>query len=144
MTVAATRFIKVSVLALAAALSVPGPARAHGEQDPGPNGGEIRMPGAFHVEAVVGNDALLVYLLDMKFQNPRVAGSSVTASLRQNDETRQLECRAVETDQRFKCPLPAGADLDSGELTINASRGDVPGTSVQYELPLIQGGGTES
>lgn len=27
------------------------------------------------------------------------------------------------------------ADLDSRELTINASRGDVPGATAQYELP---------
>jgi len=144
MTATTVRLMPAIILALAAALYAPGPALAHGEKEPGPNGGEIRMPGAFHVEAVAGNDALHVYLLDMKFQNPKVARSSVEAELRQRDETWQLDCRAMEADPRFKCALPAGANLDSGALTVDATRGDAPGATAEYALPLMQGDAAES
>lgn len=144
MTVTLARLMQASLLALAAGLSAPGTALAHGEAEPGPNGGEVRMPGAFHVEAVAGNDVLLVYLLDTEIQNPKVAGSSVEVKLEQNGKEWQLDCRAVEADQKFRCPLPAAAELDSGELTIEASRGGVPGAVAQYELPMMQGDGTET
>ena len=51
---------------------------AHGMNKPGPNGGEIRMPGPFHTEAKAeGANKLKVYLLDMNFKNPVTANSSV-------------------------------------------------------------------
>lgn len=97
------------------------------------------MPGAFHVEAVPGDDALLVYLLDMKFRNPKVTGSSVEVRLTRNAESWWLECRAVQAEKRFRCTLPTGANLATGELMVSASRGNLPEASAQYELPLMQG-----
>ena len=69
MTVTLARLMQAFLLALAAALSAPGAALAHGKQEPGPNGGEVRMPGAFHVEAVAENDALLEALTVMAGDN---------------------------------------------------------------------------
>jgi len=131
-----------SLLVLMLVLAVPGLVLAHGESAPGPNGGAIRMPGAFHVEVVAGNNALLVYLLDMQFENPKIVDSSVTAELRQNGGKWQLECRAEEGEERFRCPLPSGAGLDTGTLMVIASRGAVPEAAARYELPLLGRHGT--
>lgn len=120
------------------ASAMPASVLAHGESEPGPHGGEIRMPGAFHVEAVAGDDALRVYLLDMQFEDPRVADSSVDAVLKQNGETRRLECEPDGGSKTFVCRLPAGFGLTGGELLVDASRGGVPGATARYELPLIQ------
>jgi hypothetical protein len=52
-------------------------ASAHGEDKAGPNGGFIRMPGAFHTELVPsGKDKLKVYLLDIQWKNPSLKNSS--------------------------------------------------------------------
>jgi len=144
MTAICKRFTATIVLALAAAVAAPGTAAAHGEAEPGPHGGEIRMPGAFHVEAVAGDGALRVYLLDMQFENPRVADSSVEAKLEQGGRAWQLDCRAREATRRFECPLPSGAELEAGTLTIDAARAGVPGAAARYGLPLLQGGDTDS
>jgi len=132
-------FTKNTIFALSMAFTVPNSAAAHGESEPGPHGGEIRMPGAFHIEAVAVDDVLRVYLLDMQFENPQVADSSVTVSLRQNDKTQQLQCRSEDGSQRFVCRLPDGLELTTGELLLDASRGGVPGRTARYELPLMQG-----
>lgn len=42
-----TKLLLTSAIALSWSSSF-----AHGEGKPGPNGGEIRMPGAFHTEAI--------------------------------------------------------------------------------------------
>lgn len=137
-------FAKNTIFALSLVLVAPDSAMAHGESEPGPHGGEIRMPGAFHVEAVAGDEALRVYLLDMQFNNPRVAESSVTASLEQNGKTRQLQCRPEDGSKRFVCPLPDGSELTTGELVVDASRSGVPGQKARYDLPLMQGDETGS
>ena len=49
------------------ALFLPGALLAHGTSEPGPHGGEIRMPGAFHVEALAVDGRLRVYLLKHVF-----------------------------------------------------------------------------
>lgn len=96
------------------------------------------MPGAFHVEAVAENDALRVYLLDMQFENPQVADSSVTATLEQNGKARQLQCRPEDGARSFVCPLSEGSELTAGELMVDASRDGVPGETASYDLPLMQ------
>jgi hypothetical protein len=130
--------------ALAIAVVVPAFVLAHGDSEPGPNGGEIRMPGAFHLEAVPGESAVHVYLLDMQFQNPEVDDSSVTATLRQDGEQWSIDCRIAGVAEYFRCPLPSGVDLDRGQLHIDASRGGVPGDSARYELPLMRGNDAET
>lgn len=56
-------------------------ASAHGENKPGPNGGYIRMPGAFHTEIVPnGKHKIKVYLLDIEWKNPSVINSKLEIS----------------------------------------------------------------
>lgn len=119
------------------ALLVAGTAFAHGESEPGPHGGEIRMPSAFHVEAVAGDDALTVYVLDMQFGNPTTENASVSAEVRRADDAVSLDCRPKAA--AFRCPLPDGVRLDDGKLVITASRSDLPEAQARYELPLLQG-----
>lgn len=123
-------------MALAAVLSAPGLAHAHGTEDPGPHGGEIRMPGAFHVEAVTRDEAVVLYLLDMQFEQPRVADSSVDATLRQNGKRMELNCRVADKAKAFRCPVPEGATLERGTLVVDASRKGMPADAAQYDLPL--------
>ncbi len=54
---------------------------AHGEDKPGPHGGFIRMPGAFHTEVVKEKEGYRVYLLDINWKNPSVLDSAVLASI---------------------------------------------------------------
>lgn len=129
--------IKQALRALLCALPfICGTAFAHGEDEPGPHGGEIRMPGAFHVEALERNDALRVYLLNMQFEQPQVRNSSVTARLIRDGQTTELECAPAEDAKAFHCPLPAGTSLERGTLTIDATRADMPADAAEYDLPL--------
>lgn len=123
-------------LTFAAALVAPTISAAHGTDEPGPHGGEIRMPGTFHVEAVAQGDAVRLYLLDMQFEQPRVADSSVQAVLEQEGRTIQLDCSAAGDAKAFTCPLPKGASLQRGTLKIDATRQGKPASTASYELPL--------
>lgn len=109
-------------------------ARAHGEATPGPHGGVIRMPGAFHTEVVPGKDKLDVYLLDMDWRNPVTKDSSVVAIIKVNSKSHGLDCKT--NDKKFVCLLPQGTKLDKGELSIKASRSGTPGIEMKYKLPL--------
>lgn len=123
-------------LLLGAALALPATVNAHGTADPGPHGGEIRMPGAFHVEALAGEQAFRVYVLDMQFDNPTVENASLTAKLEQGGTTKQLDCKTADDAAAFVCPLPANATLEQGVLTVDAERSGKPGEPAKYELPL--------
>lgn len=126
-----------TVATLCTTLLVPGLAGAHGTDSPGPHGGEVRMPGAFHVEAVPSGDALSLYLLDVRIENPTASDSWVRPVLHQQGEAIELSCHVNE--KGFRCPLPEGATLDSGRLVVSAKRADVPHAEVSYELPLTPG-----
>ncbi len=123
-------------LTFTAALFAPTIGAAHGTDEPGPHGGEIRMPGAFHVEVVAQGDAVRLYLLDMEFEQPRVANSSVEAVLEQSERTIELDCTTAEDAKAFTCPLPKGASLQRGTLKIDATRQGNPASTARYELPL--------
>ncbi|MDZ7748563.1 MAG: hypothetical protein U5K43_06725 [Halofilum sp. (in: g-proteobacteria)] len=112
---------------------------AHGTEEAGPNGGEIRMPGAFHVEVVAREDALRLYLLDMQFENPRTKGSSVDATLKQDGDSFDLACSVADGAKAFTCPLPDATTLNEGTLVVDASRAEMPAEPAKYELPLAFG-----
>lgn len=124
------------LLTLTAMLGAPGIAGAHGTEEPGPHGGEIRMPGAFHVEAVDKGEALRLYLLDMQFEQPRVSDSSVQVVLRQGGSTSELDCTTADGAKAFTCALPEGANLQHGTLEVDATRLGKPASTASYELPL--------
>ena len=108
---------------------------AHGEDKPGPNGGFIRMPGAFHTEVIpLGPNKLKVFLLDINWQNPSIANSSLVVSLRKNKSSK-AKCEIKEN--YYICDFPKGVDItQKGELVIDAKRENQKGNQVSYELPL--------
>jgi hypothetical protein len=104
---------------------------AHGEDKPGPHGGYIRMPGAFHTEVVKEETGYRIYLLDLNWKNPSVLDSSTSASIEAGKKTTELSC-AKESDSFFcKSSLP-----QKGILKINAKREGQPGATSSYRLPL--------
>ena len=105
----------------------------HGEDQPGPHGGEIRMPGAFHVEVVRKPGLIQVYLLDMHFKNPTVKNSEVIASVLANGKTIGLKCRPEAS--AFNCPLPSSVKTKGALLQVNAQRGEQK-TTVAAEYTL--------
>jgi hypothetical protein len=117
-------------------LLVPALCLAHGELKPGPHGGEIRMPGAFHVEVIARSVTVDVYLLDMQFENPQIADSSVNVTLQRDEDQLALECQVVNNKKMFRGLLPNNEELGAGRLLVNATRGGLPAEPMHYELPL--------
>lgn len=107
---------------------------AHGEDKAGPNGGFIRMPGAFHTEIVqIEKDKAKVYLLDMNWQSPSVKDAKVEVRL---GTKATLKCQA-QAEPYFLCLFPKGTDLSKkGKLQVKAQREGQKGNEVTYELPL--------
>lgn len=130
----ATRHLTLSALVTALVLT-PAVAAGHGESEPGPHGGVIRMPSAFHVEAKAGEEALRLFLLDMEFKHPQTDDSRVEPVVHQGDRRVPLQCRAEE--EAFVCPLPDGLSLERGTLVVEAARADAPPGRAEYELPLV-------
>ena len=108
---------------------------AHGDDAPGPHGGVIRMPGAFHTEIVsLDKRKVVIYLLDIQFKEPITEKSSVNVSILQESKTMPLQCK-TEKD-RFICTTPSGITLDTGTLDVVAKRREVQGVAVKYPLPI--------
>lgn len=103
---------------------------SHGEEKPGPHGGHIRMPGAFHTEIVQEKNTFKIYLLDINWKNPTVDNSSVAVTLMSPKE-RVLKC--TKDKEAFICQAPKDP---KGELHVKASRNNQAGEKVIYKLPL--------
>lgn len=95
---------------------------AHGYDKPGPHGGEITMPGNFHVELLDKGANFVVYLLDINFKNPTTTQSSVVLN--------NVNCTAK--NDHFVCPKPKQLK----EVSINAVRENKKGTLTTYAYPL--------
>ncbi len=123
--------------ALAALMLTPLAAFAHGEDKPGPHGGVIRMPGAFHTEVVAhGDRAFHVYLLDVAFKDPVVADSTVALWYVAPDG-KTVEVGCVKGGDHFGCRLPEAVPAaPSGALKLRATRKGLKGSDVSYPLPL--------
>ncbi len=108
---------------------------AHGEDKPGPNGGFIRMPGAFHTEVIpLGPNKLKIFLLDITWQNPSTANSDLAVRLKLK-KAAKAKCEIK--DNFYICDFPKGVDLtQKGELIVKAKRENQKGNQVSYELPL--------
>lgn len=108
---------------------------AHGEDKAGPNGGFIRMPGAFHTELVLeGKNILKVYLLNMQWKNPSVEKSSLKVTFNAKKSTK-ADCVGNET--YFVCTFPKSIDLTTnGKLSVQAKREGEKGSEVTYPTPL--------
>ncbi len=104
---------------------------AHGEDKLGPNGGYIRMPGAFHTEVVQEKNSYKVYLLDINWQNPSTLDSSVSATIVNGKKKTELSCS--KSDQFYTC---SSEEPQKGELQIKAKREGQLGNIAIYKLPL--------
>lgn len=109
---------------------------AHGEDAPGPNGGHIRMPGAFHTEVLYDakTQDLHVYLLDIHFQNPTIQDSSVGATFQSGKEQIGYHCATMDGNH-FHC-VPGKKFNPKGELVIKATRENAVGNEAVYKFPL--------
>lgn len=108
---------------------------AHGEDKLGPNGGFVRMPGAYHTELVPdGRDKFRVYLLDINWKNPTVNASEINVQHMTGKKTSEIKCEA-KTDY-FLCQLPKNAKLTKGKLVLESTREGQKGVTANYPLPL--------
>ncbi|MDZ4084217.1 MAG: hypothetical protein U1E10_14840 [Bdellovibrionales bacterium] len=124
-------------LLLALALLKPLAVTAHGEDKPGPNGGFIRMPGAFHTEVVAQKpNQLKVFLLDIAWKNPVVAKSSVKAT-HESSAKQKSDVSCSPEKNFFVCKFPKSVDVSkAGTLTLFATRDSQAGIPAAYPLPL--------
>ncbi len=108
---------------------------AHGEDKPGPHGGFIRMPGAFHTEVVPQSKTTLkVFLLDIEWKNPSINNSSLQVILNDKSKTK-AQCSVK--DNYYLCSFPKPIDLTKkGELKVLPQRDGQKGAEVSYILPL--------
>lgn len=113
---------------------------AHGEDRPGPHGGFIRMPGAFHTEVVKVKNGFRIYLLDHNWKNPTVQNSSVTSFIKPSTDTAHIECKKEKLT--FFCPT--SIIPEKGELHILAQRDGQSGAPAIYPLPLRLEGKAET
>lgn len=109
--------------------------RAHGEDKPGPHGGFIRMPGAFHTEVILtAPNTVQIYLLDLEWKNPTVKDSSVQVTLQMKKKSNGI-CEAQA--DFFICRFDSSVDLkNKGALIVQATRDKQVGQPMTYPLPL--------
>lgn len=108
----------------------------HGEDKLGPHNGFIKMPGTFHVEVLkYKNLGFRIYLLDMSWENPTVADSSIEVTIRNRQSSMILKCEAKADS--FLCIKQENDKLpNKGDLIIRAKRSGQIGNEVTYHLPL--------
>ncbi|MGE0762594.1 MAG: hypothetical protein AB7N80_04895 [Bdellovibrionales bacterium] len=127
------------LLAITSLLMAVSQAGAHGEDRPGPNGGFIQMPGAFHTEVVpLKKNQVAVYLLDMNWKDPRVSNSSVTAVYMSDHKTTQkVNGDCAPAANHFVCNFTNKVDLTkAGKLVLETKRNAQQGNPAIYKLPL--------
>lgn len=127
--------MKKNVLALSILLLVSSFAFAHGEDKPGPHGGFVRMPGAFHTEIAPDSDTeFKMYLLDINWKNPSVKDSTIDIQF--IDKSTKIAVQCQQGINFFQCQLAKGHTLKKGKLIVKASREKAVGSEVTYNLPL--------
>lgn len=112
-------------------------ALSHGEDKPGPNGGFIRMPGAFHTELIVEpkNGSLKIFLLDINFMSLKTEAAKVSAQHRSKKGSVAFVCERKNGDLPFLCLPQKPFTASEGTLQVNIDAAPYTGTA-QYELPL--------
>ncbi len=107
---------------------------AHGGDKPGPHGGNVEMPGAFHTEVVMDKDqSIHIFLIDMNFKNATSKDSSVTLSFQDKKNPVKFTCSVM--SDHFHCIPSKKYDL-KGTLVVKAIREKAVGNEALYKLPL--------
>jgi hypothetical protein len=110
---------------------------AHGGDKPGPHGGAIQMPGAFHTEVVdKKNGSLEIFLLDLNFKNPSIKDSGLKVFSVANGSKTELKCTVGV--EKYIC---LGKLPESGKLHVTAKREQMQGNEAVYDLPIKPGDG---
>lgn len=119
---------------VALSLLISSQAWAHGEDQFGPHGGYVRMPGAYHTEVVLdGPHKAKVYLLNMEWKNPTVKNSSV--EIRHSANKTVISCTPA--SDHFECVFPKETNLKKkGQLIIQSQYEGQKGNEATYDLPL--------
>lgn len=104
----------------------------------GPNGGYIKMPGAYHTELVEGKETIKVYLLDISFKNPVTDKSSVKIKYLGND-VKEFTCKNEQ--DFFECNSPKNGLKNYKEIHLYTIRYSKNNLDLQekisiYLLPL--------
>ncbi|MCW7482797.1 hypothetical protein [Leptospira kanakyensis] len=108
---------------------------AHGEHKPGPHGGLISMPGAFHTEVLpYQNLGFKVYLLDINFENPTSKNSKLRGKVVSKGKEFPLKC--TNHPDHFYCEIPKGSSVNEGELILSPEWNFQKGADVKHKLPL--------
>ncbi len=107
---------------------------AHGMNKLGPNGGFIKMPGAFHTELVDSGETMKIYLLDMNFKNPETKNSSVKIKYQGVGVKSEYVC--TKNSSYFECEKPKKGFKNILELKILAVRNNIKASEAVYSLPL--------
>ncbi|MFN3698247.1 MAG: hypothetical protein ACK4VO_12485 [Pseudobdellovibrio sp.] len=105
---------------------------SHGEDKPGPHGGYIRMPGAFHTEVVPEKNGYRIYLLDIEWKNPTTKNSNLKASIKTQQKTLELDCKSERNSYFCKSQIIT----EPAQLILNAQRKTQKGSPATYDLPL--------
>lgn len=106
---------------------------SHGMNKPGPHNGYIRMPGAFHVELVDGNNQYQVYLLDINFKKLNHVDSSVSIIFK-GKQNKESSCRM--TNEFFVCEKPKNEFIEFQEILIKTILKNKIEKVATYRLPL--------
>ncbi len=125
------KFIVFTLIAISARISW-----GHGESQPGPHGGFIRMPGAFHSEILpVGGGQFKVFLLDINWKNPSVKNSLLELN---HIEKKKVKATCEEMEALyFLCSFPKNLNVTKkGTLLLLSQREGQKGQEVSYQLPL--------
>jgi hypothetical protein len=108
-------------------------ALAHQMDKLGPNGGFVKMPGAYHMELVETADSLKVYLLDMNFKDALTKNSSVSIVY---SGTKQSQTNCKEQENHFICPKPKEGLNQYKFALVSSTRNKIKGGVARYDLPL--------
>lgn len=116
-------------------LFLPALAWAHGEDKPGPHGGHIQMPGAFHTELMLDKDeSVHIFLLDMNFKNPTTKDSEISVTAKDKKSEVKFDC-SIMGGNHFHC-IPQGSIAKKKEIIVKAIREKIVGNEAVYKLPL--------
>lgn len=126
--------MKINIILFAIILHFTSNCFAHGEDQLGPNGGYIRMPGAYHTELVIDNsNSIRIYLLDINWKNPTTKKSSVQIKI--NDDKNLIQCKSIKN--YFSCQPPQKISIDQKfKLTVISKRDNQSGSDAAYEFPI--------
>ena len=111
---------------------------AHGENEIGPHGGFIQMPGAWHTELVLDQNQknAKIYLLDIEFKNPTVKNSKLTLTLKKPGRDNEQLIQCVAKQVFYVCSLSKIKLKKGDQLKVLAERDGKMGGIVTYSFPL--------